>query len=258
MQYQARFDPYAYGCALAEIAREGGIDIYEHSPVTDMQEEEQGYRLIVNGTCVHADIVIFATQFPFIDHGHFYFTRMYCDQESIISARVKNPLPKDMMLSIDDRVQSYNTCKDTLLYAGNTYKSGQDKAMNLQEFENTLREDFIVQEITSAWSSQDYMTFDQLPLIGKLDKHEDRVLFASGYNKWGNTTSCIAGKLLCSYALHRGSLSHDVLSTASFQHIFAAVCQRKSECGRRLFEKQAAKKQHGVSAYRRRYHYGAG
>ena len=39
MQYQARFDPYAYGCALAEIAREGGIDIYEHSPVTDMQEE---------------------------------------------------------------------------------------------------------------------------------------------------------------------------------------------------------------------------
>ena len=70
---------------------------------------------------------------------------MYCDQESIISARVKNPLPKDMMLSIDDRVQSYNTCEDTLLYAGNTYKSGQDKAMNLQEFENTLREDFIVQ-----------------------------------------------------------------------------------------------------------------
>ena len=221
MQYQARFDPYAYGCALAEIAREGGIDIYEHSPVTDMQEEEQGYRLIVNGTCVHADIVIFAMQFPFIDQGHFYFTRMYCDQESIISARVKNPLPKDMMLSIDDRVQSYNTCEDTLLYAGNTYKSGQDKAMNLQEFENTLREDFIVQEITSAWSSQDYMTFDQLPLIGKLDKHEDRVLFASGYNKWGNTTSCIAGKLLCSYALHRGSPYRMMFSPQRLSSIFS-------------------------------------
>ncbi|MCG4877776.1 FAD-binding oxidoreductase, partial [Eggerthella lenta] len=64
MQYQARFDPYAYGCALASIANEGGIDIYEHSPVTDMQEEEHGYRLLVNNTRVHADIVIFATQFP--------------------------------------------------------------------------------------------------------------------------------------------------------------------------------------------------
>ena len=93
--------------------------------------------------------------------------------------------------------------------------------MNLQEFENTLREDFIVQEITSAWSSQDYMTFDQLPLIGKLDKHEDRVLFASGYNKWGNTTSCIAGKLLCSYALHRGSPYRMMFSPQRLSSIFS-------------------------------------
>lgn len=38
MWYQARFDPCAYGCVLAEVAREGGIDIYEYSLVTDIQE----------------------------------------------------------------------------------------------------------------------------------------------------------------------------------------------------------------------------
>lgn len=221
MQYQARFDPYAYGCALANIASDQGVSIYEHSAVKDMQEEERGFCLQVNGTKIHADIVIFATQFPFIDQKHFYFTRMYCVQEDIVSARLQDAMPQDMMLSIDTPTMSFNHCQDTLLYAGNSYKSGQDKQMNRSTFENQLREQFVLEEITAAWSSQDYITFDQLPLVGKLDKHEDRILFASGFNKWGNTTSNIAAKLLCSYALHRGSLYRMLFSPQRLSSLFS-------------------------------------
>lgn len=221
MPYQARFNPYAYGLGLAKAAHEEGIDIYEHSPIHDMKEEEHGYALYVNDTIVHADIVIFATQFPFIDRGQFYFTRMYEEKEHVLCADVKEALPQAMMLSMDEEVHSFNAFEQQLVYAGSCDKCGQEDIPHNQDFENSLHTFYSVNTIQAHWTSQDYMSFDHLPLIGKLEKHEDRILFASGFNKWGNTTSCIAGKLLCAYALHRGSPYRMLFSPQRLSNIFS-------------------------------------
>lgn len=221
MKQQARFDPYAYGTALADITHKMGIPIYEHSPVQEVIKTDQGYRLTINDLYVYADIVIFATQFPFLDYGNFYFTRMYSQQETIAYAKLKEKQNLDMMLSIDEYVQSFNIDEDILLYAGNEHKSGQPQRKSQQEFAYELPSIFSIDHLISTWSSQDYMTFDKLPMIGKLDKNNDTMLFASGFNKWGNTTSCIAAKLLCARVLQRDSIYRMLYSPQRLSNIFS-------------------------------------
>lgn len=221
MKQQARFDPYAYGTALAKITHDMGVPIYEQSPVQEVIKEDQGYRLTINDIYVHADIVIFATQFPFIDYGNFYFARIYSQQETIAYAKLKEKQDMDMMLSIDEYVQSFNIDEDILLYAGNEHKSGQDQRKSQQEFAYELPSMFSIDQLISTWSSQDYITFDKLPMVGKLDKFDDTMLFASGFNKWGNTTSCIAAKLLCAHALRRDSIYRMLYSPQRLSNIFS-------------------------------------
>lgn len=222
MHYQAKFNPYEYGCALAKIVSETGIRIFEHSPVETMVEEDDGsYTLLVNGKMVHANKVIFASQFPFIDHAHLYFTKMYCEQESIISITREEQKPDIMLLNIEKPLHSYNSYGNTVLVGGNSYKSGQKPEVCEKDFHAHALTTFHIDHIDDEWSSQDYITFDNIPFIGKLDKHNERVLFASGYNKWGNTTSNIAGKLLCAYALDQHSQYRTLFTPQRFTSIFA-------------------------------------
>lgn len=221
IKQQAHFDPYAFGCAIAEIIEKKGIQLYEHSPVTEMIKEHEKYKLIVHDQYVYADDVIFASQFPFIDKGHFFFTKMYSQQETILTTTNQEHPLSTMMLSIDTDVQSFNQHQNVLLYAGNVHKSGQTKMKTHEEFAYTLPSIYATNQIQDAWTSQDYITFDQLPMIGKLDKDNDHVLFASGFNKWGNTTSCVAAKLLCSYILQKPSMYQMLYSPQRLSNIFS-------------------------------------
>ena len=46
------------------------------------------------------------------------------------------------------------------------------------------------------WQNQDIMTNDYLPLIGRLQKNNDHLYIATGYNTWGMTNGVIAGKVI--------------------------------------------------------------
>lgn len=222
MHYQAKFDPYAYGLALADIVAKTGISIFEQSPVATMINEEDGtYTLLVNEHKVHANKVIFASQFPFIDHAHLYFARMYCEQESVLCGKPAMDVPSSMLLNIEKPLHSCNFYDGNLLVGGNSYKSGQKREVSEEDFQKYAYTTFGFDEIKHEWSSQDYISFDQIPFIGKLDKHNENITFASGYSKWGNSTSNIAGKLLCAYALGQGSQYRMLFSPQRYTSIFS-------------------------------------
>lgn len=221
MHDQARFDPYRYGLGLSDILDERGISIYEHSNVKTMITLDDGhYELLVNNHHVHACKVIFASQFPFIDHGHFYFTKMYCEQESLAYMENTHDTKDVMLVNIEKPLHSYNIFNDNIIVGGNAYKSGQTPSITHTRFLNDIHSVFPKEQIEYVWSSQDYITFDQVPFIGRLDVHSDNLLFASGFNKWGNSTSNIAGKLLAAYALSLRSQYHMLYSPQRLSSLF--------------------------------------
>lgn len=221
MHEQACFDPYRYGLGLSDVLDKRGVFIYENSSVKTMiTKEDQSYEVVVNDHIVHANKVIFASQFPFIDHGHLYFTKMYCEQESLAYMENTQNVMEYMLVNIEKPLHTYNIYNDKIIVGGNSYKSGQSPEITHTKFLNDIRKIFPKEKVEYVWSSQDYITFDHMPFIGKLDEHNPNVLFASGYNKWGNTTSNLAGKLLAAYVLDLRSQYHMLFSPQRLSSLF--------------------------------------
>lgn len=199
---QASYNPYDYCLGLSDVLDERGIAIYEHSAVQSMEKDEDGhYCLFVDTYVVHANKVIFACQFPFIDHMHFYFSRMLAIQENLVHAKGSQPQSPVMMLSIDEQLHSANMFHDQWVLSGNKRRSGTGFPEDYETYQKSLYQLYPIASIEGEWSNEDYLSFDDLPLIGRLEKDNDDLLFASGYNAWGNTTSNMAAKILCAYVI---------------------------------------------------------
>ena len=50
--------------------------------------------------------------------------------------------------------------------------------------------------ITHRWAAQDCMSLDGVPYIGRYSAMTPNLYVASGFNKWGMTTSMVAAQLL--------------------------------------------------------------
>lgn len=205
VHHQAKFNPYAYCLGLSDVLDERDIPIYEHSALCDIKQSEHGYECSVNGHIITANKVVFTCQFPFIDHMHLYFTRMRPMQESLCYAHLQQEELPSMMINIEVPMHSANIFANDIVMAGYPHKSGQGSLQEHQDFEKSLPTIYPIHDIEESWSNEDYFTFDYLPLIGKLDKHNDDLYFASGYRGWGNTTSNMAAKILSAYLLDQYS-----------------------------------------------------
>jgi Rieske Fe-S protein len=60
-----------------------------------------------------------------------------------------------------------------------------------------------VHAVKNHWSTQDYMSVDQIPYIGKLRRTSDRLYVATGFGKWGMTNGTVAGVVISDQILRR-------------------------------------------------------
>ena len=52
-------------------------------------------------------------------------------------------------------------------------------------------------KVVAKWATQDCMTLDKVPYIGKYSSKTRNLFVATGFNKWGMSSSMVAAKLLC-------------------------------------------------------------
>lgn len=223
MHNQAKFHPMKYMKALANILEQRHQQIFEHSPVRTIIEKEDGYLALCNNRKIHAKRIVQATQLPFYDHHQLYFSRIHPSMNSMAATSISTPLPEDMLINIDNPLKSYNTIGQNqrkLIIGGNEHRVGQ-MIHHPDAFLHEAQKVFHISTIDDTWTSQDYQSFDHLPMIGKLQKQNDHLFIATAFNKWGNTTSNIAGKLLCAYLLHQESQYMDLFNPHRFTSIFA-------------------------------------
>ena len=196
---QGMFDPYAYALGLSRACVKQGVIIYENSPLTEMD----GHDLIINHHCVHADTIIYATQVPLFNAKHFYFTLMTPYQSSLCVIKTEHEID-EMFINCESPTKTSRTLPHNheayLMVGGYEHKTGDNHTTYETELLRFIENQYPNQPVLSCFSSQDLKTHDHLPLIGMLGD-DPNILFATGYNKWGNTNSNIAGKLLTAMVL---------------------------------------------------------
>lgn len=189
---QARFDPLKFA---ANIAKE--LKIYEHTMVRDIGPEGA---LLKDGS-VTAKKIIVATHFPFINRHGGYFLRLY-QQRSYVLGLEGAPKMEGMYLDAAENGLSFRSCGDLLLLGGGGHRTGK-KGGNWQELKNFTAKYYPEAKIKYAWAAQDCMSLDGIPYIGNYSGKTHDMYVATGFNKWGMTSSMAAAQILTDMVLGR-------------------------------------------------------
>ena len=201
---QAKFHPikYAYGLCDA-ILRQGG-SIFEKSQVIDIKKEENKYLIRVNNKKIIADYVVVATRYPIIKIPGYYFLKMYQSTSFAMVFDVKQELFTGMYINYETPTISFRIINDghrkLLLAVGYDYKTGSNDIKDgYLRLETTVRKMYPNADILYKWTAEDCITLDKIPYIGKLSNMMPNVYVATGFNKWGLTSSNIAANIIADY-----------------------------------------------------------
>ncbi len=82
-------------------------------------------------------------------------------------------------------------------------------------------------EIKYRWEAQDCITLDKIPYIGNFSNIENNIYVATGYNKWGITTSNIAAQIITDKIMKRKNKYEDVF-TATRAHFIKNMEETKN------------------------------
>lgn len=195
------------------------INIFEDSKVTNIKAENGLYKVFVNDYTVNCKYVILATHYPIKNFPGMYFLKMYQDKSYIIAVDTKKPLFSGMYISAEEPVTSFRTADNLLLVGGSAHKTGAnniDLDKSYLNLENYIKGIYPNSEIKYRWTTEDCISLDKIPYIGKFSKLFNNMYVATGYKKWGMTTSHVAAKIISDDILGKENKYASIYSATRF------------------------------------------
>ncbi len=187
---QARFNPLKFASAIQK-----GLHIYEHTAV----ENVNGTEAYTSAGKIRTKKIIVATHFPFINIRGMYFMKMY-QHRSYVIALENAQKPSGMYVDEAQTGLSFRNYGNLLLLGGGSHRTGKQGG-GYDELRRFASKHYPEAREVCAWATQDCMTLDGIPYIGRYSKGDENTLVATGFNKWGMTSSMIAATILCDMAL---------------------------------------------------------
>lgn len=181
---QAQFHPLRF---LGHIAKD--LNIREHTVVRELR----GCTAVTNGGRIKADRIIVATHFPFLNKHGGYFLKMY-QQRSYVLALENAQKTDGMYIGSQENSLSFRTSGELLLLGGGGHRTGKTGG-NWSELKNFAQIHYPGASARYWWATQDCMTLDGLPYIGRYGSSTKNLYVTTGFNKWG-MTNAMAGAML--------------------------------------------------------------
>ena len=183
---QAQFHPLKFISAISK-----NLHIYEHTAVRELV----GTTAITDYGRIIAENIIIATHFPFLNkHGN-YFLKMY-QQRSYVLGLENAANVKGMYIDEAKNGMSFRNYKNILLIGGGGHRTGKKggafnelRTFSQQHYPNAIEK--------YHWATQDCMTLDGVPYIGSYSARTANLYVATGFNKWGMTSSMVSAMILC-------------------------------------------------------------
>lgn len=192
VQNQAQFHPLKF---LSKMAKE--LEIYEHTKVFE-----------IRGNCAYtahgkvtAEQFIIATHFPVFNKHGAYFLKLY--QERSYTLALENGAQIDGMY-VDEapKGMSFRNVGSYLLIGGGDHRTGAQGG-NYTVLRQFAKTHYPANAERFSWATQDCMSLDGVPYIGQYAKSLQNVYVATGFSKWGMTSSMVASEILCDAILGR-------------------------------------------------------
>lgn len=207
--HQAQFNPVKYAEGLCDfITNHSGL-IFENSKVMEVKKSGNKYNIFANNCIVSAKYVIVATRYPIINFPGFHFLKMYSETSNLIAVETNSSLFKGMYINIDVPTYSFKTAiyngKRILLVGGFNHKTGTkiDLSNSYNLLEQKAKELYPDSKVLYKWNTHDSVSLDKIPYIGDFSHLYPNVYVATGFKKWGMTTSNVAANIITDKILNK-------------------------------------------------------
>ncbi len=182
---QAQFHPLKL---IGTIAKD--LNIHENTMVRELV----GRKAMTDNGSITANKIIVATHFPFINKHGGYFLKMY-QHRSYVIALENAPDVNGMYVDNEQKGMSFRNANDLLLIGGGDHRTGKIGG-NWEELREFATQHYPNSAEQYRWATQDCMTLDDIPYIGQYSKNTPDFFVATGFNKWGMTSSMVSAMLL--------------------------------------------------------------
>lgn len=201
--HQAQFHPLEF---LAAIAKD--LHICEHTPV----QELVGTTAVTPRGRITAKKIIVTTHFPFLNKHGSYFLKLYQHRSYVIALEHAQNVD-GMYVDEVQKGMSFRNYGGQLLVGGGDHRTGKQGGgwRELREFAGRYYPRAVE---TAHWAAQDCMSLDGVPYIGPYSASTDHLYVASGFNKWGMTSSMVAARILSDLVQEKENPYGDVFSSS--------------------------------------------
>ena len=217
---QAQFNPIKYANGLLEIIEKNDGKIFENTGFVKYEKSGDNFQIITTTkNSINCKYVVLATRYPVINFPGYYFLKMYQEMSYCIAIKPKTEVNfNGMYINSKNPTLSVKTAKfngeNIVFVSGLNNKTGngekiEDKYENLREKAYEL---FGAYEFLYEWNTEDCITLDKIPYIGDFSNFTDNLFVATGFGKWGMTTSNVAANIITDKIIKRENRYEDIFN----------------------------------------------
>lgn len=120
-----------------------------------------------------------------------------------------------------------------LIVVGADHKTGEktDLSNSYKKLENIAKQIYSQGKVENYWNTEDCITLDKIPYIGKYSTMWGNAYVATGFNKWGITTSNIAANIITDMIIGRKNRYEDIFISTRVEPV-----KNRQEVGNMLKE----------------------
>lgn len=183
--FQAQFHPLKFISGIC-----GNMNIREHTRITKIKNNVA----YTDKYKINANKIIVTSHFPIINTHGMYFLKLYQKRSYVIA--FENAAQYDgTFVENSEGGLYFRNYKNLLIIGGGDHRTGKG-GCNYDKIRAFARKHYPDAKEKYVWATQDCMSLDGVPYIGKYSNGLEDVYTATGFNEWGMTSSMVAAKII--------------------------------------------------------------
>ncbi|HFE9682941.1 TPA: FAD-dependent oxidoreductase [Clostridium perfringens] len=204
---QAQFNPLKF---LKYISNE--LVIYENTRALEIKEN----LVVTSGGNITAKNIVVATHYPIMNAPGYYFMKMHQERSYVLALENKSEVD-GMYIDLNKEGYSFRTYNNLLLLGGISHRTGEnEEGGSYDELRKVAKRLYPKAKEKYHWSAQDCMTIDGIPYIGRYSSETPSIYVATGFNKWGMTSSMVSAMIISDMILEKENDFSEIFSPRRF------------------------------------------
>ncbi len=204
---QAQFNPLKF---LKDISNE--LVIYENTRALEIKEN----LVVTSGGNITANNIVVATHYPIMNAPGYYFMKMHQERSYVLALENTSEID-GMYIDLNKEGYSFRTYNNLLLLGGISHRTGEnEEGGSYDELRKVAKRLYPKAKEKYYWSAQDCMTIDGIPYIGRYSSETPNIYVATGFNKWGMTSSMVSAMIISDMILEKENDFSEIFSPRRF------------------------------------------